>query len=204
MGEQEFFQPLTKEDKVTVVLYRIGIVCSTAIISFIAVLAYKGSSPLYPMSLSGTSSIMLLLLLYISVGFCVFFIHLYVGSYHRFLKKIFYVSLLCLAGLFIIGKGNPVVPLLRTPPYSAMLLIPLSLCIGFVTAKEAVCFRLFEGYIIAMIMPAYLFVYSLGVLDHKGAAFILAFIALMLLFFMLRKVFMPIHYDIGDKSAYQP
>ena len=204
MGEQEFFQPLTKEDKVTVVLYRIGIVCSTAIISFIAVLAYKGSSPLYPMSLSGTSSIMLLLLLYISVGLCVFFIHLYVGSYHRFLKNIFYVSLFCLAGLFIIGKGNPVVPLLRTPPYSVMLLIPLSLCIGFVTAKEAVCFRLFEGYIIAMIMPAYLFVYSLGVLDYKGAAFILAFIAIMLVFFMLRKVFMPIHYDIGDKSAYQP
>lgn len=204
MGEQEFFQPLTKEDKVTVVIYRIGIVSLTAIISFIAVLAFKGPSALDPMAISGASSIILLLLLYISVGLTVFFIHLYVGSYHRFLKKIFYVSVLCLAGLFIIGKGNPVVPLLRTPPYSVMLLIPLSLCIGFVTAKEAVCFRLFEGYIIAMIMPAYLFMYSLGVLDHKGASFILAFIAVMLVFFTFRKVFMPIHFDIGDKSAYQP
>lgn len=204
MGEQELFQPLTKEDKITVVLYRIGIVFFTAIISLTAVLAYKEPSPLYSLSISGTSSMILLLLLYCSVGLSVFFIHLYVGSYHRFLKKIFYISLFCLAALFIIGKGNPVIPLLRTPPYSVLLLIPLSLCIGFVTAKEAVCFRLFEGYLIAMIMPAYLFLYALGVLDYKGAAFILAFIALMLIFFTFRKVFMPIHYDIGDKSAYQP
>ena len=34
MGEQQIVQPLTKEDKVTVVIYRIGIVFSALIISF--------------------------------------------------------------------------------------------------------------------------------------------------------------------------
>ena len=85
-----------------------------------------------------------------------------------------------------------------------MLLLPLSACLGFVTAKEAFCFKLNEGYIIAMAMPAYIFLYSVGALSAMASAYGLAGIALMLVFFTLRKVFMPLHCDIGDKSAYQP
>jgi uncharacterized integral membrane protein len=95
-------------------------------------------------------------------------------------------------------------PLFRVPPYGAMLLLPLALCLGFVAAKEAFCFRLIEGYILAFLMPAYVFFYSVGALDPKSAAYGFIFIAALLVFFMFRKVFMPLHYDIGDKSAYQP
>jgi uncharacterized integral membrane protein len=90
------------------------------------------------------------------------------------------------------------------PPFGALLLLPLSLCLGFVTAKEAFCFRLTEGYILAVLMPAYVFFYSLGAVGGRAAAYGFMLIAALLIFFMFRKIFMPLHYDIGDKSAYQP
>ncbi|MEW6108364.1 MAG: DUF2301 domain-containing membrane protein [Nitrospirota bacterium] len=208
MGEKNYFQPLTKEDKNSVILYRVGIFISTLIISVSAFIAVKSVADSglwdYPFIISGLGMNILLLTLYFSVGMSVFFIHLYVGKFHRMLKKIYYVAVVCLAVLFFTGNGNPVMPLFRFPPYGALLLIPLSLCLGFITAKEAFCFKLIEGYLLAMIMPAYLFLYGTGVLYQRNAAFGLALIAAMLVFFTFRKVFMPIHYDIGDKSAYQP
>lgn len=204
MGEKEFFQPLTREDKITVVLYRIGILLSALIIALAAFIAVKSGSQAYSPIVSGKTMNILLLLLYLSVGISVFFIHLYVGKFYRVLKKIYFLALGCLGLLFLIGHGNPVIPLFRTPPYSAILLIPLSLCLGFVAAKEAFCFRLLEGYLLAVLLPAYTVFYAVGVFSPESAAFVLAFIAVMLVFFTFRKIFMPIHFDIGDKSAYQP
>ena len=207
MGEKGYFQPLTKEDRITVVLYRTGIFLSVAIISFSAFIAFTSLQPAegqgFPV-ISGTSITVLFLLLYFSIGLSVFFIHLYIGKFYRMLKRIYYMAVFCLAVLFFIGNGNPVVPLFRVPPYSALLLLPLSLCLGFVAAKEAFCFRLMEGYMLAVFMPAYIFFYALGILNGKSAVYGLMLIASMLVFFMFRKIFMPLHFDIGDKSAYQP
>ena len=208
MGDTKLFQPLTREDKITVFLYRAGIFLSTLIISISAFIIFKSlqadDTQVLPFIISGLSLNIMLLVLYFSVGLSVFFIHLYIGQFYRTLKKIYYLAIVCLAVLFFIGHGNPVMPLFRVPPYGALLLCPLSLCLGFVTAKEAFCFRLIEGYILAVLMPAYTFFYSVGALDRKTAAYGFILIAVMLVFFMFRKIFMPMHYDIGDKSAYQP
>lgn len=208
MGDTNLFQPLTREDKISVILYRSGICISAVILGTAACFAIQGITgndlSNYPFIVSGLLLNILLLTLYLSIGMSVFFIHLYIGKFHRILKKIYYLSVVCLAVLFFAGNGNPVLPLFRTPPHAALLLIPISLCLGFVTAKEAFCFKLLEGYLLAMLMPVYLFFYGIGVLHQKTAAFGLAIIAAMFVFFTLRKVFMPVHYDIGDKSAYQP
>ena len=207
MGEKTYYQPLTKEDRITVILYRTGIFISTAVIAFCAYIALeysRGDAEVLHFMVSGFTLNILLLILYFGVGLSVFFIHLYVGKFYRILKKIYYVAVLCLAALFLIGHGSPVVPLFRTPPLSSLLLIPLSLCLGFVTAKEAFCFRLIEGYMLAVIMPAYLFFYAVGALSPKATIVGLIIIAVMLFLFMIRKIFMPIAFDIGDKSAYQP
>ena len=208
MGDTNYFQPLTKEDRITVILYRTGIFLSATIISISAFIIFKSlqnnDTEVFPFIISGLSLNIMLLVLYFSVGLSVFFIHLYIGKFYRVLKKIYYLAVVCLAVLFFIGHGNPVMPLFRVPPYGALLLFPLSLCLGFVTAKEAFCFRLIEGYILAILMPAYVFFYSLGAFSGKGAAYVFILIAAMLVFFTFRKIFMPVHYDIGDKSAYQP
>ncbi|MEC4676660.1 MAG: DUF2301 domain-containing membrane protein [Nitrospirota bacterium] len=201
MGDKNYIQPLTKLDKITVVLYRSGIFLTAIAICLSAFLAFKDVSGA---NIRNYYSGIMLLLLYFSVGLSVFFIHLYVGKFYRLLKKVYYIAVICLVLLFIAGKGDPITPLLSIPPYRALLMLPLSLCLGFVTAKEAFCFKLFEGYMLALIMPASVFLYSIGTLNQKAAVSGLVLIAAMFVFFTLRKVFMPLHYDIGDKSAYQP
>lgn len=201
MGDKQVFQPLTREDKITVVLYRIGIVLSAVIIALLAFLMATASR-LSPAPRTGLSEDILLYGLHASVGMSVFFIHLYIGKFKIYLKNLYFIGLGCLAALLFIGKGSPSGALLQVP-YSALLLLPLSGCLGFVAAKEAFCFRLFEGYLLAMIMPLYLLLVSGGILTAQGASTGLILIAAMLAIFTLRKVFMPIAWDIGDKSAYQ-
>ena len=201
MGERQVFQTLTREDRITVVLYRIGIVLSTIIMCGLAVLLETASTYSNTMRIGPLADI-LAYGLYASVGLSVFFIHLYIGKFKSFLKNLFFISLGCLAVLLVMGKGSLSGALLQQP-YSALLLLPLSGCLGFVVAKEAFCFQLFEGYLLAMIMPVYLLLVSGRVLSSQGAFYGMALIAVMLVIFTLRKVFMPLAYDVGDKSAYR-
>ncbi len=200
MGYKQVFQPLTREDTITVVLYRAGIVISTIIMSALAYLLATAFSISNTVLISPSADI-LAYGLHASVGISVFFIHLYVGKFKSFLKNLYYVSLVCLIVLLSIGKGSLSGALAHGP--NSLLLLPLSGCLGFVTAKEAFCFKLVEGYLLAMIMPVYLLLVSGGILAGQGAAYGLVLIAVMLVIFTLRKVFMPLAYDIGDKSAYQ-
>ena len=200
MGETQVFQPLTREDKITVLLYRIGIVLSAIIISALAILVTTASAP----AAAGVSLATDILAygLYISVGMSVFFIHLYVGVFKRYLKNLYFISLGCLVVLLFIGKGSPSA-VFAHGAYGPLLLLPIAGCLGFVTAKEAFCFKLFEGYLLAMLMPLYLLMVSGRFLSRGGASYGLVLIAAMLVFFTVRKVSMPLAYDIGDKSAYQ-
>jgi uncharacterized integral membrane protein len=200
MGDKQVFQPLTREDKITVVLYRIGIVLSAIIIAALALFLVKASSGPGRPRISLMADI-LVYGLYASVGMCVFFIHLYVGKIKVYLKNLYFLSLGCLGALLFIGNGS-LSGALSHSPYVPLLLLPLSGCLGFVTAKEAFCFQLFEGYLLAMIMPIYLLLVSGGILAERGASSGLVLIAVMLAVFTLRKAFMPLAYDIGDKSAY--
>lgn len=197
MGSTHVFQPLTREDTITVLLYRTGIVLSAIIISLLAYLlaTLSAESGSVPADVLGYG-------LFASVGMSVFFIHLYIGKFKTFLKNLFYIGLGGLAGLLFIGNGSLSGALMHEP-YSRLLLLPLAGCLGFVTAKEAFCFKLFEGYLLAMIMPFYLLLVSVGSLSGRGASLGLALIAVMLAVFTVRKVTMPLAYDIGDKSAYQ-
>jgi len=196
MGEKQVFQPLTREDTITVVLYRIGIVIAAVIISGLAIFLMRAPSDV------SSSADGALYALYASVGMSVFFIHLYVGKIKRYLKNLYYFAIGCLIVLLVMGKGAPSSVLGNTPS-SFLLLLPLSGCLGFVTAKEAFCFKLFEGYLLAMLIPLYLLLLSGGVLSYSSASSGLTLIAVMLVVFTLRKVTMPLAYDIGDKSAYQ-
>jgi uncharacterized integral membrane protein len=192
MGETTEYQPLTQRDKVTVVIYRAGIVLAALSLAAGGFLLTSGSPDTALMNA-------LLILLHVSVGLSVFFIHLYVSKFHRVLKALFAVAVLALALLF--ASGGPAGAIARQPAF-AMLLLPLAGCLGFIAAKEAFCFRLMEGYILALAMPLYLVLVSSGGATSRSAGYGLLAIAALLVLFLLRKVFQPLHYDIGDKSAY--
>ncbi|NOX20978.1 MAG: hypothetical protein GXO99_06950 [Nitrospirae bacterium] len=69
--------------------------------------------------------------------------------------------------------------------------------------KEAFCFRLIEGYIITLILPIFIIVFATRILPPYTTASFLMVIGLLIAFFTVRKIFMPIAYDIGDKTAYE-
>ena len=117
---------------------------------------------------NGPVTDILVYVLYASVGMSVFFIHLYVGKFKRFLLNLYFIGLGCLAVLLYLGKGSVSAALMITS-YSPLLLLPLSVCLGFVTAKEAFCFQLVEGYLLAVIMPACLLLLSGGFLKSFGS-----------------------------------
>lgn len=180
----------------TVILYRAGIVLSTGIIS--AMILGLLNPP--PHEMRGRFGPMLLAL-YVSVGLSVFFIHLYIGRFHKALELMYVLAVLALIVLYKSGGGDVLAGLSR--PFGPLLLLPLSACLGFVTAKEAFCFGLNEGYVLAVLMPFSLILMSAGRMTAKWAAYVLAPVALLLILFTLRKVFQPVHYDVGDKSAYR-
>lgn len=194
MGEYRQYQTLSGSDKVTVVIYRAGIVLSTVVISVgaWALLIERGNLALFNFLIPA---------LHVSVGASVFFIHLYVSKFHRLLKMLYALALAALAVLYM-GAGGPA-GFVAANFWAPLLFLPLAGCLGFVTAKEAFCFRQYEGYVLAMGMPLYLLIVSIWHLTPRPAGLGLALIAALLVLFTLRKTFMPIHCDIGDKSAYQ-
>lgn len=200
MGEREYYQPLTRWDKISVILYRAGIVLSTL---FILAGAWLASSTSWSQASAflTVSTNALVILLYAAVGMSVFLIHLYIGKFHRALKKLYYVAVIALILSFVIGSGDAAGVLIGKA-YGPLLLLPLAGCLGFITAKEAFCFRLAEGYLLAMAMPLYLIILAFRMLTAKEAFYGLILIAALFVLFTFRKVFMPLHYDIGDKSAY--
>lgn len=196
MGEKQIYQQLTREDRISVVLYRMGIGLSTVLIAAAALLLTTApSAPAMEVDL-------LIYGLYGAVALSVFFIHLYIGKLKKYLKVLYGIGLGCLALLLAAGKGSIAGALIQRPA-TAALLLPLAGCLGFVTAKEAFCFRLLEGYLLAMLMPFFLLLAAAGVLTGRSAHSGLVVVAALLVLFSLRKLFMPLAYDIGDKSAYQ-
>jgi len=202
LGDRQAYEPLTMHDKVTVILYRAGIVFSTLGMVFLAV--FSMTTPegwMGGINARGLSNGLLYLLVG-TIGLSVVFIHLYVSRFHRFLKRLYLVGLAGMLVLALVGKGD-LMGAFEKHQYAPLLLLPLTGCLGFVTAKEAFCFQLHEGYLLALLMPALIVAASVGLLAGPAVSGSLGLVAVLLVVFTLRKVFMPLHYDIGDKSAYQ-
>ncbi|MDA8169351.1 MAG: DUF2301 domain-containing membrane protein [Nitrospiraceae bacterium] len=202
MGDYYLYQPLTRADKATVVLYRTGIVLTCLLISGLAVCLALSAA----IEARGAFNLFLGLL-YFSVGLSVFFIHLYIGRFRKNLKGLYFTALAALAFVVIKGRGDALSYIAGVHISGAhigpLLLLPIAGCIGFIAAKEAFCFRLVEGYLLALAMPLYLIAFSAGVLGSAGVTTGLMFIAALMVLFTARKAFMPLHADIGDKSAYR-
>ncbi|KJR40421.1 hypothetical protein MCHI_003676 [Candidatus Magnetoovum chiemensis] len=193
---------LTRSDRISVYLYR-GSIAATGVLLILLSFTWLLHIAKVVSVINDAYLTLLLLLFYTTAGTSVFFLHLYIGKLHRFLKKLYFVSILCLAVLFILGAGSPVKQLSVSPLY-LLLLVPLSVSIGSITAKEAFCFRIYEGYMITFALPIFITAYSFGVFSQLGAALGITFISVLYVIFAIRKIALPHHLDIGDKSAYTP
>ncbi len=188
---------LSKKDKLSVFLYRLGIgLTGLLLLSSGLFMLSKG-----PDSIPTEGAGFILISYYITTGISVFNIHLYMGSLRRFLIRLYLFSLALLGILLFLGAGNPVKPLL-TMPFTFLLLLPIGFCIAFIGAKEAYCFKLLEGYLIAILIPSYILLWHQMSKDLRVYGII--FSGLLVFFLGLRKAVMPLSFDIGDKSKYIP
>src|SRR3990170_1682931 len=85
-----------------------------------------------------------------------------------------------------------------SPGLGTLTLASFSLILAFVGVKEAFCFRLNEGYLAGIVIPLIPLLHAAGApLSAIRAA--LSVTAGLLLLFAARKLFQPMHYDVGDK-----
>jgi uncharacterized integral membrane protein len=206
MPEEIISGPLTRKDRISVVLYRTGIGISGLLMLLLGMVMYfngivKVSGGVRVTSLSIGYGGIILILLYLSAGLSVINIHLYIGRLKRFLKGLYFFSLFMLLILFLIGRGNPLYPLFEMP-FTAFLLLPLGGVLAFIGAKEAYCFGLLEGYLFAIVFILYICLWPM--LGNELKIYGLFISSLLCLFLALRKAVMPLSFDIGDKSKYIP
>jgi len=195
MGERTPYQPLTFLDRLTVVLYRAGILLAAASIATAAVLLWQAQPRLH----AGTVRIALgafLLGNLLSAAF----IHLYARSFRRAIRTLGLLAAAALAGV-LLGSPSPVETLLLQW-YGALTLGLFAAVLAFVAVKEAFCFRLNEGYVIALLLPLLVAAHVLGA-PGEALRVLLSVTAVLLLVFTARKVAQPLHYDIGDKTQYR-
>jgi uncharacterized integral membrane protein len=196
MGEKIQYQPLTVGDKISVILYRSGLVFITVLLLYGAFYLLKGKG------LNVNSLSIYLVVLHIFTGLSVINIHLYVKRFRYFIRGLYALSLIILCSL-LIWKGLDFGDILIRNYGMLILLLPLSGCIAFFGIKEAFCFHIKEGYISALLLI--LFVISLSVFGLQSRTIGMLFLLTSLIYtlFILKKIFMPLAFDIGDKSAYE-
>lgn len=196
MGEKIQYQPLTLGDKISVILYRIGLVFITVLLLYGAYFLLKGSE------LNLRSLSIYLVVLHILTGLSVINLHLYVKRFRYFIRGLYVLSLMILCSL-LIWRGLDFGDIFIRNHVSLILLLPLSGCIAFFGIKEAFCFRIKEGYISALLLI--LLVISLSVFGLQSRTMGMLFLLTSMIYalFILKKVFMPLAFDIGDKSAYE-
>ncbi len=198
MEERYFLQELTKKDRVSVILYRTGIWFIGLGMLITSILMLSSPGEIDPENITPS---LILYFIYIFTGISVLNIHLYIGRLKRILKGIYYIAIAFLIILIFTGSGNPLSPL-TTTPFGGLLLLPLSLCIAFIGAKEAYCFNLIEGFMIALFLPLYVLLFYN--ISHDIRIYGLMALSTFVIFLAIRKSVMPLSFDIGDKSKYIP
>jgi uncharacterized integral membrane protein len=205
MQSHEPAQPLTFYDKLSVVLYRAGIVV-------VAILVVAGGLAMTfsfdkvtwkDLSLKdGPVLLFYFLSLYLFTGISVGTIHLYAKRFRK-LVRILYLS--AFAGgvvLYVMSGGSPIGFFLKSP-IGPVLVLPLAGTVGFIAMKEAFCFKLVEGYLLAILLPTVVLLMMLRTFSPALIGAMFVFAGLLLGYLAWHKVRMPLGYDIGDKSLYE-
>lgn len=197
MGEKVPFQELTLQDRFEVAVYRVGVGLAIAATGTGAVLLHRPdwASP----SLVSTT-----LGLFVGGNLAAaLFIHLYARPFRIFIRALGVVSAaLLLASLAAASRQEKHVwEFLLSTGLGSLTLGSFGCVLAFVGVKEAFCFRLNEGYLAGMLIPLIPLLHAAGAPLSVIRALVTVAAGLLLLF-AARKLFQPMHYDIGDKTKY--
>jgi len=203
MGDPNVVSDLTRTDKLSVFAYRTGIIISAFSIAYAAFLLFefmqKGAIP------ENNYSILIFWCFVGSVAVSVSFLHLYSQKILRGIRVFVIIG----AALLIVRSivyGLEINSIFTSAGFVGKLGVA---GLGFVMAgfsgigaKEAFCFKLLEGYLYAILMAILVLLQLFNITSTDFRISMLMVIALLVVFFTIRKMMLPLHYDIGDKSRY--
>lgn len=215
MGDKSISQELTLFDKVSVALYRGGIIISMLCLVVGAIILFfdEQSSLLFSDEKSSLtqSAQVIFWIFFCAVGCSIFTLHLYSKQVLRVIQSFYVFAAIILLLLVLISSWKPekvdYIPAIFDYWLGTIGSGFLLAAFSGIGAKEAFCFKLYEGYAYGILCLLLTLLNLLRIMFDWNALqsvekTIYLLIVLLVIFFTIRKLRLPLHYDIGDKTKY--
>lgn len=206
MGDPNVKPELTTYDKVSVVLYRSGIVaaalCLLYGVTFFFHVLFEVTLPFF---IAGPNHLIVFWIFVISVSISTAFLHLYSRQLLNGIRAFAALGVAILLIRHLTGEGGVEYIIYRQGLSGKAGIIGwgfIMAAFSGIGAKEAFCFRLREGYAYAILSALLVLGHLFGLLSAGFAFLLLLLIVLLVVVFTFRKLRLPMYYDIGDKSKY--
>ena len=218
MGDTNINTSLSTADKISVVLYRGGIVLATICLIYGAyfyismLIAFKDLVNGFSFYNSKNNVPQIIFwLFFASVGLSIFTLHLYNKQILKVIRS-FYVIAVIIFIILALTKFSKHLAFFITYLFNdwtgTMGLGFLLAAFSGIGAKEAFCFKLYEGYLFGILNFILFLIHFICVLANSSKSLLIikviifCIITLLVIIFTIRKLRLPIHYDIGDKTKY--
>lgn len=205
MGDTNIKENLTTWDKVSVFLYRGGIVISVLCLLYSVLFFFLASKENPSSFFTPSVGHVLFWLFVVCVDISVGFLHLYSKQVLRVIQGFAAFGTILLLGLAFMGDFT-LAPIFHSTGVNGKIGLA---GLGFVAAgfagigaKEAFCFKLNEGYAYGILSALLIIGRFFGIWNTTIALGLLTVICALTIVFTIRKLMLPLHYDIGDKSKY--
>ena len=144
-----------------------------------------------------------LVLMAISLGLALQWIHIYLRPLHNALKVLW--ALGCLGFLFIgLHEGTAMMlSIISKKPIWTLIVGPFFAALTGLGFKEFFCFQRIEAIGLTLLVPIALIGHLSGVLNQSIVIISLGFASVLLIMLAIRKFGMDLAADIGDKSVFE-
>jgi uncharacterized integral membrane protein len=186
---------VTRDDRLGVILYRLGLSISAICLILGTVLV---------LWLDQASSYFLTPLFYgliFGLGLSLFNIHIYLILLHRLLKVFWLIGTIS-ALLLTFGQSEPLVLYVYEHPLFLLGIGFIFVALTGIYFKEAFCFNRLETKILTPLVPFLLLGHLTGLLSGAAEKVLLVFWSILFLIFVIRKARQPLDPDLGDLSVF--
>ncbi len=186
---------VNKDDRLGVILYRLGLSIAALCLIFGTALVFWQAE---------SSTILLTPLFYgltFGLGLSLFNVHIYLILLHRLLKLFWLIGTIA-AVILTFGQSEPLVLYVYEHPLSLVGIGFIFVALTGIYFKEAFCFNRLETKLLTPLVPLLLLGHLTGLLSITTEKFLLGLWGILFLIFVIRKAGQPLDPDLGDLSVF--
>tara|TARA_Y100001968_G_C19451390_1_gene768905 strand:+ start:2561 stop:3223 length:663 start_codon:yes stop_codon:yes gene_type:complete len=185
---------ITKDDILGVKIYRYSLtIASIAInIGLIQLLLFDSKLSLF-----------FLILITLSLGFSVKYIHIYLDPIHKLLWFLWISGCIGLTYLITISGLNELIPSIIDQRYRLLFIGPIFGVLSGIGFKEFFCFRRIEAIGVTFFTPVSILSYSFNIFNEYINILFIVLAAISSLILAIKKLGFDFADDIGDKSIFK-